>query len=58
MPKSKCQVADGDRFDIQSTEYLHWTFGLWHWDLNAMVPLRVLRSLHGDKKTFGDFITD
>jgi hypothetical protein len=32
-------MADGDRFNINSIEYLHLTFGLWHWDLNAVVPL-------------------
>lgn len=35
MSNDKIQMADGDRLNIKSVEYLHLTFGLSHWDLNA-----------------------
>jgi hypothetical protein len=27
-------MADGNRLNLKSIEYLRLTFGLWHWDLN------------------------
>jgi hypothetical protein len=34
-------MVDGDRFNILSIAYIHLTFGLWHWDLNPVMPLRL-----------------
>jgi hypothetical protein len=33
-------MADGNQLNIKSVAYFNLTFGLWHWDLNAVVPYR------------------